>query len=326
VDGAMFAEFICKEQRGKLLVLLSIFWILGPLYCSGLSWIFIPNFSCPKDAPTCATEDNLGWRYVLGICAISNFFMLLSRWGMPESPHWYYKNGRKEESLQVLKSICIYNSVPFPDVVLMDPPKEKKVNFFVAIRQREMVFTFIMLLGIWMCVLSGYYGFNSFLPILMEMKGVESTENVYRNMFIYMSAGLPGSFLGAYLVDTCLGRRWTLFSSAILSAIAMFLFTILNSEWELILFSSLFQFMTQIVWGSMATYTPEYFHTDIRGTAVGLCSAAGRTCSLFAPTISGILINDVSPESAMYVSLGFTMAIGLFSLGLTVDTRGRNLD
>jgi len=114
--------------------------------------------------------------------------------------------------------------------------------------------------------------------------------------------------------------------SSSFSAVAMFLFLLLESELELVLFSSIFQFMTQIVWASMATYTPEYFPTDIRATAVGLCSAIARSVSLFSPAISGILIVAVSPEAAMYVSFGMTLAIGLFTLGLAVDTKGRNLD
>jgi len=258
VDGAMFAEFIDKQKRGRLLVLLSVFWILGPLFASGLSWALIPSLSCHDRYSRCAPESNLGWRYVLGICSICNFMMLLSRWGIPESPHWYYKNGKKEKAIEVLKRICVQNSVNFPDVKLADPTFHS-VNFCETLKNRKMVVTFVLLLAIWICVLSGYDGFNSFLPILMEAKGIDNSETIYRNMFIYMSAGLPGSLLGSYLVDTFLGRRWTLFVSAILSAISMFLFLLLNSETELLLFSSIFQFMVQIVWASMATYTPEYF-------------------------------------------------------------------
>jgi len=247
------------------------------------------------------------------------------RWGIPESPHWYYRNGKKEEAINVLKGICIQNKVDYPDVVLVDP-KFHSVQFWATLKKRKMVVTFLLLVGIWICVLSGYDGFNSFLPILMELKGVDNSDHIYRNMFIYMSAGLPGSLLGAYLVDTFLGRRWTLFVSSMFSATSLFLFVLLNSEVELIIFSSIYQFMVQIVWASMATYTPEYFPTDIRGTAVGLCSAIARSFALFAPTISGYLIAEVSAESALFVSFGTTMAIGLFTLGLTVDTKGRDLD
>jgi len=324
VDGAMFAEFIDKHHRGRLMVLLSMFWILGPLFASGLAWAILPSLSCPVNS-NCPPEDNLGWRYVLGLCAIANFLMLLSRKGIPESPHWYYKNGKREETTDVLKQICDYNAVPFPDVVLVEP-QAYSVDFCATLRKRKMIVTLLLLIGIWICVFTSYNGFNSFLPILMKIKGVDNDANVYRNMFIYMSAGLPGSLFGAYLVDTRLGRRWTLYIGALLSGIAMFLFLLLNTEIELIVFSSIYQFMTQIVWASMATYTPEYFPTDIRGTAVGLCSTIARSVSLFAPTIAGILIVSVSPEAAMYVSFGMTMAIGLFTVGLTVDTKGRNLD
>jgi len=325
VDGAMFAEFIDKGQRGRLLSFLSVFWILGPLFASGMSWAILPSLSCDRYS-RCPPEENFGWRYVLGICSLCNFLMLLSRWGIPESPHWYYRNGKKEEAIEVLKGICIQNKVDYPDVILVEPKINNTVQFCATLKKRNMVVTFLLLIGIWICVLSGYDGFNSFLPILMEVKGVDNSENIYRNMFIYMSAGLPGSLLGAYLVDTFLGRRWTLFASSMFSAISLFFFLLLNSEVELILFSSIFQFMVQIVWASMATYTPEYFPTDIRGTAVGLCSAIGRSVALFAPTISGYLIAEVSPESALYVSFGTTLAIGLFTLGLTVDTKGRDLD
>jgi len=145
-------------------------------------------------------------------------------------------------------------------------------------------------------------------------------------MFIYLAMGLPGSILGSFLVDTWLGRRWTLLVSAIGSTAAMFLFVILKSEIEIVIFSGIFQFMTQITWAAMATYTPEYFPTNIRGTAVGVCSGVARSFSLFAPTLTGFLLETYSPETAMYLSVGLTLTIGLFTLGLVEDTKGRDLD
>jgi len=84
--------------------------------------------------------------------------------------------------------------------------------------------------------------------------------------------------------------------------------------------------MTQIVWAAMAAYTPEYFPTNIRGSAVGTCSGVARTFSLFAPILTGYLMEAYSDEVAMYLSLGLTLCIGLFTLGLVEDTKGKDLD
>jgi len=309
------------------MVLLSMFWILGPMYCAGLSWAILPNFSCQLEIDGCKPQYNYGWRLVLGICALTNFVMMLARYGIPESPHWFYKNGRKHEAIDVLKQVARYNSTPFPDDLnLEDPPEPEPVNFFRTLKERKMLGTLIVLLGIWICVLCGYNGFNSFLPLFMERKGIVETSSVYRNMFIYLVMGLPGSILGSFLVDTWLGRRWTLLVSAIGSTAGMFFFVILKSELEIVIFLGAFQFMTQIVWAAMATYTPEYFPTNIRGTAVGTCSGVARCFSLFAPALTGYLMEAYSDEVAMYLSLGLTLTIGLFTLGLVEDTKGRDLD
>jgi len=297
------------------------------LYCAGLSWAILPNYSCTLETTSCPPKENYGWRLVLGICALTNFVMMLARYGIPESPHWYYKNGRKAEAIEVLKIVSKYNSATFPsNLNLEDPPTPEPVNFWKTIRERKMTATLIILLGIWICVLCGYNGFNSFLPIFMERKGIVNTNSVYRNMFIYLSMGLPGSILGSFLVDTFLGRRWTLLISAVGSTAGMFFFVILKSEIEIVVFLGAFQFMTQIVWAAMAAYTPEYFPTNIRGSAVGTCSGVARTFSLFAPVLTGYLMEAYSDEVAMYLSLGLTLCIGLFTLGLVEDTKGKDLD
>jgi len=305
-----------------------MFWILGPMFCAGLAWAILPNLSCRLEDPdVCTPGENYGWRLVLGLCAITNFIMMLARYGIPESPHWYYKNGRKEEAIEVLKFVAEKNSTPFPtDLILEDPPNPEPVQFWKTVKERKMTGTLFLLIGIWICVLSGYNGFNSFLPIFMERKGIVETNSVYRNMFIYLALGLPGSILGSFLVDTWLGRRWTLLVSAIASTACMFFFVVLTSELEIVIFLGAFQFMTQIVWAAMATYTPEYFPTNIRGTAVGMCSGVARSFSLFAPTLSGFLMTTYSDETAMYLSLALTLTIGLFTIGLVQDTRGRDLD
>lgn len=100
VDGALFLEFMPPEKHG-LLTLLSIFWPVGSLIASILSWAFIPNF------------DN-GWRYVLLSLGLITLLMVTARtilFRFYESPKFLASSGQYEYAYQVLQKLADRNDV-----------------------------------------------------------------------------------------------------------------------------------------------------------------------------------------------------------------------
>lgn len=67
VDGAIFIEAVPPAHQ-YLLTLLSVFWAIGQVVASLISWVFIARYSCDStligiDGYTCNAANNPGWRY-----------------------------------------------------------------------------------------------------------------------------------------------------------------------------------------------------------------------------------------------------------------------
>jgi len=172
----------------------------------------------------------------------------------------------------------------------------------------------------------GYNSFNSFIPIFMRDKGISDTSNLYRNIFIYSAAGIPGSFVGALLIESKLGRKGTIGIALVLSAISVLLFLLTQDQVQLVLFTCIFQFTLQIAFCSEYTYTPELYPTEIRTTMYGFINGTARVVALCGPLLAGFLMATFSKEAAMFTSLVAFIAAALCVLGLEIETRGRNLD
>lgn len=80
IDSALFAEFVPKLYRGKMMSYMTIFWIFGSAFAAGIAWIFIPRDSCSLSRDICDPAKNYGWRYTSFICGVATLLMLLSRY------------------------------------------------------------------------------------------------------------------------------------------------------------------------------------------------------------------------------------------------------
>eukprot|EP01125_Pyxidicula_operculata_P012825 TRINITY_DN4224_c0_g1_i1.p1 TRINITY_DN4224_c0_g1~~TRINITY_DN4224_c0_g1_i1.p1 ORF type:complete len:504 (+),score=42.06 TRINITY_DN4224_c0_g1_i1:134-1513(+) len=360
VDSAMFSEFVPKDMRGKLMSVMTIFWIFGSTFAAGLSWILIPRASCNLNTEyPCDPASNYGWRYCFGICGIATLLMLLSRWGIPESPRFYYKQGRMDEMVGVLKDICLINQVEYPEQLvqaLINSPQEQsrspppissnekregnnnntndrddgdvsiskfKLAYQILV-ENGLVRVSILLIFIWMMVSLSYNSFNTFLPVFMKEKGIDNTNDLYRDIFIYSAAGIPGSLIGAYMVDSFFGRKWTFFVSLILSAGSMLLFLLTEQSTQLVIFTSLLQLSLQIVFCAEYTYTPEVYPTEIRTTMYGIINGTARLVAMLGPIMAGGL-QSLSTTASMYFSFACLVFGALCSAGLNIETRGKNL-
>jgi len=322
------------------MVLLSIFWAFGAMFTGGLAWIIIPRFSCEFSIIEnhCSTRENMGWRYLVGVLAISNFLMFLLRFGFPESPIFLAKKGRLEEAEKVIRQMAKMNGTTLPDFQLI--PEESnsaddyttsliqedgsKVSNFKILLSKKLLRTTILLWTIWFTTSFGYTGFNIFLPDLLEKRGLD-VSSTYRDALIYAAAGIPGSFAGAYFVETRLGRKWTMAIFTLISGLFMFLFTLARSTIVLISFTSLVNVFAQIMYAAIYTYTPEVFPTAVRTSGVGTAAMFAKASGIIAPSFAGWLLS-INLNLPLFVSFGF-MAVGsICACLLPIETRGRTLE
>ena len=226
-------------------------------------------------------------------------------------------------------------------------PLRAKLDGFSANKIKELFKTKQLGLAtalVWFCwatIGMGYPLFNAFLPQYFARYGssgdgsdqataVESettpiSAQTYRNYAITSIFGVPGSLLAAYLVDRpspFLGRRGTLASSTLLSAVFLFLFVVGGRTALLqLVFSCIGAFFQTIMYGVLYAFTPEIFPAPVRGVGTGVASFLNRITGLMAPILAANVPGD-SAETPIYISAVLILMAFISICLIPIETRG----
>ncbi|KAJ3218099.1 hypothetical protein HDU67_006657 [Dinochytrium kinnereticum] len=260
---------------------------------------------------------------------------------MYESPKYHIARGKVDEAIVTLRELARLNgkteSVTIDDNDFIRVIKEDDTGKKTAAEHLTLFWTYnlsplfsksllrttIIVWGIWMSVALAYNMFYSFLPKFIAGEGGSITVNeTYRDYFLQALAGVPGSLAGYYLVESKMGRKGAMALSGLGVGAFIFCFTTTkNATWQLV-FNCLASFLANLLYGVIYAYTPEVFETRNRGTAVGAASALNRITGAVAPFISGALL-DMNFNIPLYVSAACFALVGVFSIFLPIETRGR---
>ncbi|KAI9013411.1 major facilitator superfamily domain-containing protein [Phycomyces nitens] len=305
-------------------------------------------------------HQNYGWRLVLATIGVLTLIMSFIRtfWlKMPETPKFLMSQYRTKETIIVLENIARINGedvritardLPTRPISHTQSIPEEEQGFLEreddnGISTEENLFTnsesldswrqlfvpkwrrtTLLVFGIWTLTAMAYTMFNVFLPKYLETLGFDdkpaSRKDVYWDYMVYSIAGVPGSCVASYLIETRLGRKGTMSLSAFGSAFALFLFSIIDSHLTMVLSSSVFSFLATLLYAVTYGYTPEVFDTSVRGTAVGTASGLGKIAGILSPLLSGWLYTFWVTLPLHASVLGFVL-VGLCVVFLPFETR-----
>jgi len=175
----------------------------------------------------------------------------------------------------------------------------------------EWLWTTLMIWAVWFSMSLAYTMFNVYLPKLLETRlgrmgadGPVSTKasspssaliDSLWDVVIYSIGGCPGAILGAYLVESSLGRRWSLAASTFITAFFCVIFVRVGGPLALKASTVGISLSASTMWAILYGWTPEIFGTNVRGTACGIASALSRIGGMIAPILGGrLLAIDVS--------------------------------
>ncbi|TPX45303.1 hypothetical protein SeLEV6574_g03938 [Synchytrium endobioticum] len=345
-DGTLFLEFLPAKNQ-KLLTLLSAFWPIGQVVISLAGWALMPGHSCETTETCSSESNRgwryvlFALGVMIGLMFVCRFFVFR----LLESPKYLLSRGKRQEALDVLNQLAQKANVQL-GLTMEDLPKlrtddddlsalgkrEKvirrrtvKASLWQVIRaqlseytpsnirplfSKAMARTTVLVWLIWVLVAVGYTMFSGFLPKFLSLHGddgARSVSVVYRDYLIVSVAGVPGSVLGMYLIETRIGRRGTMALSAIGTAAGFFLFTTTATEAGQLGVSCLSACLANVMYGVIYTYTPEVFAARVRGTGTGIASALGRITGSTAPILSGVLLN-ISLNIPLYVAAACLVA------------------
>ncbi|KAK0238623.1 MFS general substrate transporter [Armillaria nabsnona] len=160
----------------------------------------------------------------------------------------------------------------------------------------EWLRTTLLVWAAWCAMSLAYTMFNVFLPKLLETgRGSsgdteKSLEDSLWDVVIFTIGGCPGAIFGAYMIESRLGRRWSLAGSTFVTAIFCVVFVMVESSWAVRASTVGISLSATTMWAVLYGWTPEIFGTKVRGTACGIASALSRIGGMIAPLVGGMLL------------------------------------
>ena len=310
VDSAIFLEFLPASHQ-YLLTVLSVDWAVAQVITNLVAWPLLGNLTCQQDAETCSKGDNMGWRYFLITMGGLTMLMFLSRFllfTIYESPKYLMSKGRDEEAVAVVHEVAKRNGktsdLTLADLQACEPEGYvARADAGTALKRsmqeldssqiktlfatKRIALSTGLIMAVWALIGLGYPLYNAFLPYIQATRGVEfedgSTYITYRNNLIIATLGVPGSLLGAVLIELpYIGRKGALFGLTTLTGVFLYCSTIANSSTQLLGWNCAFNFCSSGMYAVLYGYTPELFPTPQRGTGNALTATSNRIFGVMA--------------------------------------------
>ncbi|KAL4911834.1 major facilitator superfamily domain-containing protein [Aspergillus aurantiobrunneus] len=351
VDSAIFLEFLPGSHQ-YLLTILSIHWSFAQFLANLVAWKLVGNFTCPS-ADDCTRSENVGWRYFVATMGGLAVVMSITRYfffTLLESPKYLMGKGEHYEAVAVVHEVAKRNGkscnlitdelqdcidsgddqeyrrqhyhhrrgLSFHDrfKLLLEPFSSTQLKSLFSTRRRALATT--LLVFTWGLIGIAFPLYNAFLPYLQHERGIEfgdgSTTLTYRNSLIIAMTSVPGSLVGAWMVELpLLGRKGTLTLATIMTGVFLLASTTAATSSDLLGWNCAYGFSSSLVYAVLYAYTPEIFETRSRGTGNAIVSAANRLGGILAPLVA--LGTKLESSAPVYMSgLLFLVAGGLVTM------------
>lgn len=294
VASTLVSEFSPHKIRGRVVVILEGFWAIG--------WILA---ACIGTFVVAGSDD--GWRWALALGIIPAAYSLVIRLGLPESVRFLESRGRDNEAEKIVQSFeqspaqfrRLYRNTP--SVAPIESSKEKEAPsaavssiWHSSFRKRTLA-----LWAIWFCLNLSYYGAFTWIPSLLHAQGFTLVKS-FTFTLIMTLAQIPGYAMAAFLIERW-GRRYTLATFLLGSALAAIFYGIAWNETSIILAGCLLSFFNLGAWGALYAIGPELYPTSLRGRGTGAAASFGRIALIAAPLIV--------PPMMLVGGLGFLFSI-----------------
>lgn len=307
VASTLVSEYAPARIRGRVVVLLESFWAVGWIFAALIGYLIVPG------------SDN-GWRWALLVGLVPAAYALVVRRTLPESVRFLERRGRvaeAEAAVRDLESVAGVAPSPSPTVPVAPRPSAREL-WLPQLRRRTTA-----LWVTWFGVNFAYYGAFIWLPTLLVADGFSLTKSFQYTLIITI-AQLPGYAVSAYLVERW-GRRATLATFLVGSAVAAVLFGRTHSDAAILAAGMALSFFNLGAWGALYAVTPEVYPTAIRATGSGSATAFGRIASILAP-LSVPWLRDLGGSALVFAVFGAAFVVAAAAALFLPEWTGRALE
>ena len=314
VASTLVSEFAPPRIRGRVVVVLESFWAVGWTLAALIGFLVVP--SSPN-----------GWRWALALGAVPAVYAVLVRLRLPESVRFLESRGRSTEAEAVVRRFEVAaqdrprpstGTAPAP----VAEPDERGRSRVAALWARPLRRRTAALWAVWFLVNFSYYGAFIWLPTLLYASGFSLVRSFGYTLLITL-AQLPGYAASAVLVERW-GRRRTLGTFLVGSAVAAALFAGADGTASILLAGMLLSFFNLGAWGALYAVTPELYPTRLRGTGAGWAAGVGRIASVLAP-LSVPLLRDAGGTGLLFVVFAAVFVLAALASTALPEMRGQTL-
>ncbi|WP_068163436.1 MFS transporter [Rhodococcus phenolicus] len=268
VASTLVSEYAPRKVRGRVVVALEAFWAVGWILAALIGYFVVP-----------IGDD--GWRWALLAGVIPTLYAVVVRLGLPESVRFLERKGRYVEAEAAVrafeKSAGVAVPTPAPETAVAEPePVVPESIWSPRLRSRTAA-----LWTVWFGINLSYYGAFIWLPSLLVNQGFDLVKSFEYTLIITL-AQLPGYAVAAWLIEVW-GRRPTLATFLVGSAVAAALFGLAGSPATIVAAGMMLSFFNLGAWGALYAIGPELYPTSVRGAGTGAAAAFGRIASILAP-------------------------------------------
>jgi putative MFS transporter len=306
VDPSMLAEYLPPQRRGRMLVFLDLWWPVGLLLATGLSWVFIGHSVGGADS----------WRWLFLAASFPAFMTFVVRRTLPESPYYLARTGRRGEAARVLTEIT-GRTVAAEELEAPEQPRSSVRELFT----RSLARVDGLMIGVWVALNISYYGLFLWLPFVLN--GDKFTLDLYLLLTLSALSQFPGYAAAIWLVER-IGRKPTLAAFLLLGGLSGYAFAAADSATVYVISLFFVGFFNLGAWGALYPYTSELFPTRVRASAFGMLEGVGKAAAIAGPYIFG---NLRDATGGTFWPLTFVALVmvggGLIATVLGQETRGR---
>lgn len=267
------SEITPKESRGRYIALSQFVTYTAVPVVALLSYVLVPH----------TIAGLAGWRWVVIGGAVGALFIYFIRRGLPESPRWLELHGRVDEARRIVDEIearvqretggMLPSAQPTEGDRVQDRGSWTEI-FSPRYRRRTImlaVFNFFQTIG--------FYGFASWVPVLLLSEGVSVVHSL-QYTFVIALVNPIGPVFGVLWADR-IQRKWQLVGLAISIAALGIVFSLMRAPALVIVVGILITLANNWFSAAFHSYQAELYPTRIRAQAVGFVYSWSRFSSIF---------------------------------------------
>jgi putative MFS transporter len=311
------AELVPKQIRGRAFAVNHVVQLTAVPVAALLSWQLIPLHPLGVE----------GWRWVALVPALGAIVVWWIRRTVPESPRWLVDRGRVREAEEVMDRIEahvaseVYGKLPEPKSTVAEETGKASLSEILRppFARRTIM---LILLNFFQAI--GFFGFNNWVPALLESRGTGFVKSLQYSFIIAIIFPIA-PLLFVWIADR-IERKWQVMIAAGSAAVFGLAFSQQSRAASLITFGVLLALTNVLLSYSYHAYQSELYPTRVRARAVGFVYSFGRLSTVLSSFMIAFFLHRFG-TTGVFMFIASAMLVVVLSVGiLGVRTGGRPLE